>query len=83
MSSHVVRFPASHRPTRRIPLRAPLGTLLGRLVMGIGEADRLYRERRYLDEMDDRMLRDIGVSRAEVEAELRRPVNWAALLFRG
>ena len=83
MSSRVVPFPASPGEPRRLSVKSPLATLLGRLVMGIGETDRLHRERRYLDEMDDRTLRDIGVTRAEVEAELRQPISWTALLFRG
>jgi uncharacterized protein YjiS (DUF1127 family) len=35
------------------------------------------RQRRHLAELDDRLLRDIGVSRAEVEGEISRPF-WAA-----
>jgi uncharacterized protein YjiS (DUF1127 family) len=31
------------------------------------------RQRRHLGELDDRLLRDIGVSRAEVEHEMSRP----------
>ncbi len=31
------------------------------------------RQRRHLARLDDRLLRDIGVSRAEVEAEISRP----------
>lgn len=31
------------------------------------------RQRRHLAQLDDRLLRDIGVSRAEVEAEISRP----------
>ena len=31
------------------------------------------RQRRHLGELDDRLLRDIGVSRAEVEHEISRP----------
>ena len=31
------------------------------------------RERRHLARLDDRMLRDIGLSRADVERECRRP----------
>ena len=31
------------------------------------------RQRRHLAELDDRLLRDIGISRADVEAEVSRP----------
>ena len=33
----------------------------------------LARQRRHLAELDDRLLRDIGLSRVEVEQELERP----------
>ncbi len=36
--------------------------------------DALYRQRRALESLDDRMLQDIGVNRAEVEEEIRRPM---------
>lgn len=35
--------------------------------------DALYRQRRTLESLDDRMLRDIGVTRADVDAEVKRP----------
>lgn len=35
------------------------------------------RQRRHLAELDDRLLRDIGVSRADVEGEISRPF-WVA-----
>ncbi len=35
-------------------------------------SDRM-RQRRHLAELDDRLLRDIGISRADVEAEISRP----------
>jgi uncharacterized protein YjiS (DUF1127 family) len=40
------------------------------LVLGWGER---ARQRRHLAELDDRLLRDIGVSRVEVEAEVSLP----------
>jgi uncharacterized protein YjiS (DUF1127 family) len=79
---------------RVIPLRAQDDTsaapttwpsvrgLAMRLLRAIAASDRISRERRYLAEMDDVMLRDIGITRADVEAELRRPIHWAALLGR-
>lgn len=38
---------------------------------------RRWRSRQYLPNLDDRMLRDIGVTRAEVENELNKPF-WRA-----
>ena len=35
-------------------------------------SDRM-RQRRHLAELDDRLLQDIGVSRADIEAEISRP----------
>ena len=35
------------------------------------DADARYRERRYLQEIDERSLRDVGISRADIAAELR------------
>ncbi len=37
------------------------------------QRDALGRQRRALAELDDRMLDDIGLTRADVAAELRRP----------
>jgi uncharacterized protein YjiS (DUF1127 family) len=36
-------------------------------------AARRWRERRILEDLDDRMLRDIGVNRFEATAEARKP----------
>ena len=46
--------------------------MLARLIA----ADALYRQRHTLLSLDDRMLRDINVTRAEIAAELRRPIPW-------
>lgn len=42
----------------------------------LAAADALHRQHHVLKTLDDRMLRDIGVTRAEVAAELRRPILW-------
>lgn len=44
------------------------------LVAKIVEADQRYRSRQQLVALDDHLLRDIGVTRADVAAELRRPL---------
>lgn len=57
---------------RHARLRRPRLTargLLDRLV----RFDALWRARAHLEALDDRMLRDIGLTRADVDAELRRP----------
>jgi uncharacterized protein YjiS (DUF1127 family) len=40
------------------------------------EADARYRSRMGLNALDDHALRDIGISRADVDAELRRGAIW-------
>ncbi|MDF1717525.1 MAG: DUF1127 domain-containing protein [Antarcticimicrobium sp.] len=58
---------ASHRCTTRRPsLLAALGHLVG-----------VWRQRQALRSLDDRALRDIGVSRDAARAEARRPI-WDA-----
>ncbi len=62
-------------------LRAPSALLRSRPTLR-GVLDRLatlnarHRDRTHLAELDDRMLRDIGLSRADVAEELRRPIRW-------
>ena len=57
--------------------RAPLGTGLGRRLSALRHAFELRRERgrarRALAHLDDRMLRDIGLSRADIGVELQAP----------
>jgi uncharacterized protein YjiS (DUF1127 family) len=79
MTARIVRLqPVA---TRLRPRRRAAG-LLARLLAALAQADRIHRERRHLAEMDDALLRDIGITRADVEAELRRPIDWARLLSR-
>jgi uncharacterized protein YjiS (DUF1127 family) len=80
MAANVVQVRPEAAAVR--PRRGAAG-FFARLVAAIVEVDRIQRERHYLAEMDERLLRDIGITRADVEAEMRRPVDWAALLFRG
>jgi uncharacterized protein YjiS (DUF1127 family) len=80
MTANIIALrPSAARPR---PRRKAAG-FLGRLLAALAEADRIHRERHYLATMDDHLLRDIGVTRADVEAELRRPIGWGSLLFRG
>ncbi|TPE48315.1 DUF1127 domain-containing protein [Amaricoccus solimangrovi] len=52
--------------------RLSMRGILDRLVA----LDALYRQRRTLASLDDRMLRDIGVTRAEVDEEIKRPLRF-------
>ena len=58
--------------------RAPTLASLLRILHGIGTAYRLGRERcrqrRQLMEMDDRELKDIGITREQAEEEARKPI---------
>lgn len=52
-----------------------LATTLARFAGRFGDWQDRARQRRHLAELDDRLLRDIGLSRADVEAE-RRKLPW-------
>jgi uncharacterized protein YjiS (DUF1127 family) len=58
-----VRFPR---------LRLSVAGFLQRLLAG----DAAYRNRARLLRLDDHLLRDIGVTRADIAEELRRPLDW-------
>jgi uncharacterized protein YjiS (DUF1127 family) len=51
----------------------PLGTALASLVELLGECRSLSRERRTLDSLDEWILKDLGLTRADVERELGKP----------
>lgn len=61
-------FPASFRIV--IPARTPFARAVWQWLV---QAKRLRDTRRQLAEMDDRMLADIGVSRAAAQFEAARP----------
>lgn len=58
--------------TRRAPARH--GFSLRRLLARLVALEGAYRQRADLAALDDRMLRDVGLTRADVDAELRRPL---------
>ncbi|PZQ52279.1 MAG: hypothetical protein DI556_01050 [Rhodovulum sulfidophilum] len=59
------------RAARQTWPRLSVRGILDRLIA----LDALYRQRRTLESLDDRMLRDIGVTRADVDAEIKRPLQ--------
>jgi uncharacterized protein YjiS (DUF1127 family) len=58
--------------TRPAARKAQMGLIARVVDLMLGWADRM-RQRRHLAELDDRLLHDIGISRADVEAEISRP----------
>lgn len=59
--------------TRNVRTARPRLSVRG-LVKAIIEIDARYRARVHLTELDDHMLRDIGLNRGDVAKELRRPL---------
>lgn len=53
--------------------RDPAPSLWRRAAKTLGEWNERSRQRRHLLELSDHLLRDIGVTRAEVEAEASKP----------
>lgn len=58
---------------RNVRLARPRLSVRG-LVKALVDIDARYRARVQLKELDDHMLRDMGLTRADVDAELRRPL---------
>jgi hypothetical protein len=55
---------------RSVPLRLMSGGLMNHVFLGYAA----WRQRRHLSELDDALLKDIGVSRDQADTEARRPV---------
>lgn len=72
MTSFRPALPLAFRPAR-------LARLSGRLFARLLDAEALARSRRRLAHLDDHILRDIGLTRAEAEAEAEKPA-WGAPL---
>lgn len=64
---------ASHRSVRRQSIAARLL----KAIMWVERANERHRQRQALRTMDDRMLRDLGVTRADVAHETKKPA-WRA-----
>ncbi len=64
--------PASHPVSTWTWPRVMRPGIVARLV----RLDAAYRERQTLAEMDDRLLQDIGITRADVEHEASQPLRW-------
>lgn len=69
---HSLRLAARPRPARSSAAAAAPG-LLRRIAATLATWQARHRQRRELRELDDRLLRDIGISRAAAEAEARKP----------
>jgi uncharacterized protein YjiS (DUF1127 family) len=53
--------------------------LVGRFVAELVARDKRWREREAMRRIDDRILRDIGVTRADLDAALRAPGGLSSL----
>jgi uncharacterized protein YjiS (DUF1127 family) len=67
-----VRAPVRHRPAAG-GLTAGLGAALSRGLLVLLRWQELARQRRALAAMDDRMLKDIGLTRVDARREAGRP----------
>ncbi len=66
-------LPASLRRGQVTAWARTIGRALARALGALLESLERARQRRRLSALDDRMLKDIGLSRADVEGERRRP----------
>jgi uncharacterized protein YjiS (DUF1127 family) len=58
---------------RRLPTGLPLARFAGRILQAIMYALERSRQRRALAAVSDAMLRDIGLTRAEITEEIEKP----------
>lgn len=63
-----------HRHAHAAPARAPHGFGLGAIWNRLSLMWRVHTERRSLRELDDHLLRDLGISRTTLELEAGRPL---------
>lgn len=88
MTTLTSRLGSDHVPAQLSALtdrpRISLASVLRRLLRKALALDLLARERNYLDRLDERTLRDIGLTRADVEGALARPeAHLRSILLRG
>ena len=88
MTTLTSRFGSDHVPAQISGQtdrpRISLASALRRLLRKALALDLLARERDYLDRLDERTLRDIGLTRADVEGALSRPeTHLRSILLRG
>jgi len=79
MKSHAEFLKASYLPNGR---SASFASLLLAYWQRLGRWHALYRQRRQLAALSDHMLKDLGLSRADIETEANRPF-WDDPLRRG
>ena len=84
MTTLTSRFGSDHVSAQADRPRISLASVLRRLLRKALALDLLARERNYLDRLDERTLRDIGLTRADVDGALARPEqHLRSILLRG
>lgn len=84
MTTLTGRFGSAHVPAQTDRPRISLVAVLRRLLRKALALDLLARERSYMARLDERTLRDIGLTRADVDGALSRPeTHLRSILLRG
>jgi uncharacterized protein YjiS (DUF1127 family) len=73
MSAIQLRLHGAAAPIARRPLGPIVRRLFGRAMGTLGEWNRRMRDREALAALDERMLKDIGATRAEVQFIVNKP----------